>query len=336
MSQKSVFYTAAAFAICLALSIGSFSVPCAQAKVTIKAISAWPVNDGSVKDDYLAFIKHANKVLKEKYSGEVEIKYIGGPETIPMRDQADAIRVGTADMYFGTPAYYVGIAPAANISKMTHLTPMEERESGAWAIFDEIHRKKLNATYLGRLGNQIPFQLFLNTEIKTPDEIKGKRIRVSPMYMDFMKALGASPIETKPGDIYQALERGVVDGYCWPFTKVRDWGFHEVTKFVVGPGFYDVCHPVIVNLDTWNKLSKDQQDTIMDVMKEEEKAVVARDLATIERERKGLMEEAKLIFIEFSPEDTKRYLDLADSSGWEGLLKRSPVYGPKLRKALSK
>ena len=243
--------------------------------------------------------------------------------------------MGTVDLYFGTPAYYVGIAPAANTSKMTQLTPWEERESGAHALFDEIHRKNLNSVYLGRLGNQIPFQLWLNVKVKTPDDLKGLRIRVSPMYIDFVKALGAIPIETKPGDIYQGLERGVFDGTFWPFTKYIDWGFQEVTKYAVGPGIYNVCHPVLMNLDKWNSIPADQQNFLMEVMKQEERAVVSRDYAKIESETKKL-KKAGLEFIEFSPEDTKRYLDLSQSSGWEGLIKRSPDDGPKLRKMLSK
>jgi TRAP-type C4-dicarboxylate transport system substrate-binding protein len=336
VSKKWFIFMTVVLGLCLSFSMGLISANQAQAKtITIKAISAWPTNDGSVKEDYLGFIENANKAFKEKYPGQLEIKYIGGPETIPTRDQPEAIRVGTVDMYFGTPAYYVGIAPAANTSKMTQLTPWEERESGAHALFDEIHRKKLDAVYLGRLGNQIPFQLWLNVKVKTPDDIKGLRIRVSPMYIDFTKALGATPIEAKPGDIYQGLERGVFDGTFWPFTKYIDWGFQEVTKYVVGPGIYNVCHPVLVNLDKWNSLSADLQNLLVEVMKQEERAVVSRDYAKIESERKKL-KAAGLEFIEFSPEDTKRYIDLSQSSGWEGLVKRSPEEGPKLRKMLSK
>jgi TRAP-type C4-dicarboxylate transport system substrate-binding protein len=112
-----------------------------------------------VADDYLGFIAHANKVLEQKFPGQVEIKYLGGSEVIPTKDQPEALRVGTVDMYFGTDAYYAGIAPSANASKLTQFTSWEERERGANKIFDEIHRKKLNATYLGRLGSEIMFQL---------------------------------------------------------------------------------------------------------------------------------------------------------------------------------
>ncbi|MFH1489193.1 MAG: TRAP transporter substrate-binding protein DctP [Pseudomonadota bacterium] len=336
MYLKKIFFVAIAAVLGLSLNFSPFTAPDAQAKtITIKAISAWPTNDGSVKEDYLGFVAHANKVLKEKMQGQVEIKYIGGPEAIPVRDQAEAVRVGTVDMYFGTQAYYEGIAPEANIAKMTLLTPWEERESGAYDIFNEIHQKKLNAFYLGRPGNQIPFQMWGNMNIKSPDELKGRKIRTSPMYIDFLKALGAIPISTKPGDIYQAMERKVVDGFCWPFTKVRDWGFHEVTKYVIGPGFYNVCHPVIINLDKWKQLPESAQKILIDVMKQEERAVVARDLKKIEEE-KGLLKKAGMTFIEFSPADTKRYLDLAWESGWEGLAKRSPEYASKLKKALAK
>jgi TRAP-type C4-dicarboxylate transport system substrate-binding protein len=336
MTNKRSFCLIVTLVACLFLSLSFLSVEQAAAKkITIKAISAWPTNDNSVKIDYLGFIEHANKKIQEVYPDEFEIRYIGGPEAIPTRDQADALRVGTVDMYFGTPAYYVGMAPAANTSKMTQLTPWEERDSGAVALFDEIHRNKLNSVYLGRLGNQIPFQLWLNVKVQTPDDIKGLRIRVSPMYIDFVKALGAIPIETAPGDIYQGLERGVFDGTYWPFNKYRDWGFHEVTKYVVGPGIYDVCHPVLINLDTWNKIPVRIQGLIVAVMMQEERAVVARDYEEIKREGEGL-KAAGLTFIEFSPSDTQRYIDLSQSSGWEGLIQRSPEWGPTLRKMLSK
>ena len=336
MTKKAFFYVTVTLALCSFLSLTFFSVgEVAAKKMTIKAISAWGTQDGSVKEDYLGFIAAANKKIEAMYPREFEIKYIGGPEVIPTRDQADALRVGTADMYFGTPAYYVGMAPAANTSKMTLLTPWEERASGAHALYDEIHREKVNSVYLGRLGNQLPFQLWLNKKVSSPDDLKGMNIRISPMYLDFAKALGATPIATKPGDIHQGIERGVFDGTWWPFTKFRDWGFHEVAKYAVGPGIYNVCHPVLVNLDTWNKIPVRIQGLLMAIMMQEERAVVARDYEKIRKETAAL-KAAGITFIEFSPSDTKRYLDLAQSSGWAGESKRAGKWGPTLRKMLSK
>ena len=336
MSKKCMAYIIMAVAVFMAISLSLLPVTRAAAeKITIRAISAWPKNEPSVADDYLGFIAHANKVLEQKFPGQIEIKYIGGAEVIPIPNQAEALRAGTVDMYFGTDAYYAGIAPSANASKLTQFTSWEERERGANKIFDEIHRLKLNSTYLGRLGSEVMFQMYLNKKVASPDDLKGLRIRVSPMYIDFMNALSVTPIETKPGDVYMALERGVVDGFCWPLFTIRPWGWHEVTKYVVGPGFYKVCHPLLVNLHKWNQIPPDIQKAIMEVEMEEEHIIADRDMVKIKNE-KELLKKAGLEFIEFSKSDTKKYFDLAYSSGWEGQIKRAPEYSEKLRPLLSK
>lgn len=336
MSKKTFFCFMGVLALCSFLSISFFSVEQAAAKkITIKAISAWPKNDDSVKDDYLAFIAHANEMFKEKFPGQIEIRYLGGPEVIPTKDQAEALRAGTVELYFGTDAYYAGIAPAANVSKLTQFFSWEERERGVNAIYDKIHREKLNATYLARLGSENSFQLYLNKEGKGPDDLAGFRIRVSPMYIDFMKALNVTPIETSPGDIYQAIERGVVDGFCWPVYSIRNWGWHEVTKYFAGPDFYKVCHPILMNLDKWNEIPEEMQTALMEVLMAEEWAAVGRDMVKLKKER-NLLKKAGLTYIEFSPADSKRYYDLAYDSAWEGLLKKAPVYGPQLRNLLTK
>jgi len=305
------------------------------AENVIKAISAWGKNHSGVKKDCLPYIKRANEMLQAKYPGEVEIKYIGGPEAIPTRDQPEALRAGTVDMYYGTAAYYAGIAPAANTTKLSQLTSQEEKDVGADAIYDEIHRKKLNATYLGALGSQNPFQLYTIKKVTAPDQIKGMRIRSSAMYIDFLKALGANPVVTKPGDVYQALERGVVDGVMWPLDSIRPWGWHEVSKFVTGPPFYKVSHPLLMNANKWDKLQKHIQEVLMEALRLEVIVIDARTVEDINNEYKE-MKKAGMGIIEFSSADTKKYLDMAYTEGWKGQLKMESEDTPKLRKLLTK
>jgi TRAP-type C4-dicarboxylate transport system substrate-binding protein len=63
-------------------------------------------------------------------------------------------------------------------------------------------------------------------------------IRVSPRYLQAIKGLGGNPVVIPPTEVYAALERNVVDGYCWPSVGIRDWGWHKQTKYVIDPGFY--------------------------------------------------------------------------------------------------
>ncbi len=335
MSRKYLHTIALVLCVSLAVVFSLGTAGEAAAKTTIKAISAWGKNHSGVKKDYLPYIKRANEMLQAKYPGEVEIKYIGGSEVIPIPDQPQALRAGTVDMYYGTVAYYTGIAPAANTTKLSQLTSQEEKDVGADAIYDEIHRKKLNSTYLGALGSQNPFQLYTIKKVTAPGQIKGLRIRSSAMYIDFLKALGANPVVTKPGDVYQALERGVVDGVMWPLDSIRPWGWHEIVKFVTGPPFYKVSHPLLMNASKWDKLPKHIQEVLMEALRLEVIVIDARTADDINNEYKE-MKKAGMAVIEFSPADTKKYLDMAYTEGWKGQLKMESMYTPKFRKLLTK
>ncbi len=78
-------------------------------------------------------------------------------------------------------------------------------------------------------------------------DLTGLKLRITPVYRDFFQALGATVVQTAPGEVYTALERGVVDGYGWPITGMFDLGWNEKTKYRVDPGFYTAEVSVLVN-----------------------------------------------------------------------------------------
>ena len=71
-------------------------------------------------------------------------------------------------------------------------------------------------------------------------------------------------MQTAPGEVYTALERGVVDGYGWPITGIFDLGWHEKTKFRVDPGFYSAEVSILINKTTLAKLNAAQKKVIVD------------------------------------------------------------------------
>src|SRR5437660_1384536 len=73
------------------------------------------------------------------------------------------------------------------------------------------------------------------------------------------QALGVSLVQTPPGEVMTALERGVVDGYGWPAIGIFDLGWGTYTKYRIDPGFYNVVVNVLVNLDKWQSLREDQR-----------------------------------------------------------------------------
>ncbi len=148
-----------------------------------------------------------------------------------------------------------------------------------------IYAQKMNAIFLARLVDNNPFHLYLNKPISTPD-LTGLKLRITPVYRDFFQALGATVVQTAPGEVYTALERGVVDGYGWPITGVFDLGWNEKTKYRVDPGFYTAEVSVLVNKASWDKLTDAQKNVLRKAADAGEAEAVAEFAAENAKETK--------------------------------------------------
>jgi TRAP-type C4-dicarboxylate transport system substrate-binding protein len=204
----------------------------------------------------------------------------------------------------------------------------EQRRNDTWEYLNQLHNQKLNAYYLARQFHNVPFHLYLNKKLDKLD-FTGLKIRVTPVYRDVVQALGGAPINTAPGEVYTALERGVVDGYGWPVSGIFDLGWDKVTKFRMEPGFYSVEVNVLVNLDAWKGLTDAQRKVLSDAalwlegLDAENEAV---NKAEVERQAKAGIEP-----IDFGRAESKRFLTTADNVAWETVVRRSPEIGAKLR-----
>lgn len=301
--------------------------------VTLKAVTAWPKTASEYKA-FATFTDLVEQMAAKKYPGELKIQYIGGPEAVKTPDQVQALQRGMVDMVFTTTAYYLSVLPEVDAIKLSDFTPAEERTSGAWAYIKDIHEKKIGAYYLARLGLGTKFHLYLKKPIKSAD-LKGLNIRVSPMYLQAIKGLGGNPVVIPPTEVYVALERNVVNGYCWPVVGIRDWGWEKQTKYVVDPGFYQVPNPLIVNLQTWNKLPKKLQDLLTEAAIESEKRVVAYFDDLAKKERPILLKEG-IEVIDLPPAEKEKFLRVAYEEGWKDILRKNPEAGGKLKELLTK
>ena len=301
--------------------------------VNLKAVTAWPKTASEYKA-FAIFTDLVEQAVAKKYPGELKIQYIGGPEAVKTPDQVQALQRGMVDMVFTTSAYYVSVLPEVDAVKLSDFAPSEERTSGAWAYMNGIHEKKIGIHYLARLGLGIKFHLYLKKPIKSAD-LKGLNIRVSPMYLQAIKGLDGNPVVIPPTEVYAALERNVVDGYCWPSVGIGDWGWQKQTKYIVDPAFYQVPNPLLVNLSTWNKIPKKFQDLLTEAAIEGEKRVVALFDDLAKKERPILLKEGIQV-IDLPPAEKEKFLKVAYEEGWKDVVAKSPLDGPKLKELLTK
>jgi len=303
----------------LAVSITTASAQ----EVTLRAVTSFAEGTQFSKN-FERFIEKVNKDGK----GVIQINYIGGPRAMPPFEVGNAVRNKVVDIANVTGAFYTNLLPEADALKLISKPMSEQRKNGTWALLNELHNQKLNSYYLARQFHNVPFHIYLNKKIDKPD-FSGLKIRVTPVYRDLVQALGGTPITTPPGEVYTALERGVVDGYGWPISGIFDLGWEKVTKFRMEPAFYSVEVNVLVNLDTWKGLTDTQRKVLNDAALWLE-ALDSENVALISAEREK-QTKAGITAIDFGPAEAKKFVDRANDVGWQAIIARSPETGKKLR-----
>jgi TRAP-type C4-dicarboxylate transport system substrate-binding protein len=299
--------------------------------IILKGVTAFPKTNIN-NDPVPLFIEEVNK----RSQGRLRIDWLGGPEVFASFDQIHALKAGTIDMILYYPfGYMKSLMPEAEAKGLSELAEWEERKSGAFELWTEIFEKRVNAKYLGRFHNNLNFQIHTNKKIEKISDFKGLTIRTMPLFNPFIKALGASPVTTPPGEIYTSLERGVVNGFMWARFSITSMGLQEVTKYTTYPGLFQIEPATMINLDRWKKIPKDLQDILMETMKEYEQIATKRALALVEQEDK-VREKAGMRVIKLSPEDGEKLIKLGYDMTWELIMKDAPENGPKLRKLTSK
>ncbi len=305
----------------------------ASKKIKLRAVTAWPKTVFEVQN-FMKFLYMVKENVAKQYPGQLEIQYKGGPEVISNREQVEALRNGLIDMVFTTDGYYVSAVPEVNALSLTKIKPWEERTRGVNEFLNKSHENKINSFYLGRMGSGIPFTLYLNKPITSAD-LSGLKIRCSPTHINFLKKLGAQPLVIPPPDVYTALERGLADGFIWPAGLIRDWGWHEVTKYIVTTNFYMAVNVVLVNKNKWDKIPAHLQKLLIQTQEQAEHYAVERGQAHVDKEFAAFKKQG-IKFIDLPANEAKKFTDTAYSELWAIVIKKAPEKGPKLKEMVSK
>ena len=312
----------------LAALAALFPLAASAQEATLRVVSAFPENQFYVKRT-IEWIEKVNKEGK----GVLQLNFIGGPKAIPTFEVGKAVQSGVVDIGFTTGAFYTNVMPEADILKLSETSAAEQRKNGGYDLINKIWAEKANMRYLAKVVEFTPFHLYLNKKIDKPD-LTGLKIRITPVYRDFFQAMGASVMTTAPGEVYTALERGVIDGYGWPIHALFDLNWQEKTKYRVDPGFYNAEVGLVMNLDKYKGLPpKARQFLDQHALAYEHQNDFWKSYNQNEAKRQA---EAGIQVITFDAATNKAYVEKANEIGWAAAIKSSPQYGEALKKVLAK
>ena len=263
-------------------------------------------------------------------NGRIKIIWLGGPEVVQSFTKAEAVKRGTIDIdLFNSFGFYRSLMPVGLAKGLSTYSPSEERANGLYDLWDKNFQRYGNVKYLGQMTTSIKFYIYSMKRINTLEDMKGMSIRTMPLYVRFLRKLGISPVNMPPTEVYTALQRGVVDGAIWP-TFIKDWGWTELVKYVLNPGFFTVEAGAFVNLDKWNKIPKDLQHVLLNAAIKIEN-LCPQKFPEVAEEEFAAWKEAGMQYIDLSPEDTEKLVQIAYEETWNEVIRQAPEDGPKFK-----
>ncbi|MEH6642613.1 TRAP transporter substrate-binding protein DctP [Vreelandella glaciei] len=228
--------------------------------------STWPDSISLVEIDR-RWAETVNKLVGD----ELQINFRAGGTLMPSTEVFDAIETGGIEAAGDSPVYWAGNSPAFSLLGTTlslftavdYLNWIQER--GGFELYQEVYGQ-YGMVYLphGVVNNEAGFMG--RTEIKSLADLDGKRLRISGRDQGrVLEQLGGSQVTLAGGEVYQAIERGVVDAAEFSTPGVNySAGFEEVVEHWAVPGWHQSASVVgvMINKQAWNALSEETQEIL--------------------------------------------------------------------------
>jgi TRAP-type C4-dicarboxylate transport system substrate-binding protein len=136
------------------------------------------------------------------------------------------------------------------------------------------------------------------------------------------------------GDVYTSLERGVVEGFGFPVLGPRDSGWTEVTEYIIDEPYLVQNGTILVNPETFNSLPSDVQEAMKKATADFEPEMQAYFEDQAGKEWKTIRESGGVEPVEFSPEDSEKFLNLWVDEYWATMEKKVPNEVEQLKELL--
>jgi TRAP-type mannitol/chloroaromatic compound transport system substrate-binding protein len=241
----------------------------AQQTFNWKMTSAYPKGAPFYMDGPGSAVDLAKRI-EAMSNGRLKIQVFGAGELIPALEGFDAVRAGTVEMnhansYFWTgktfaAQYFTAVPFGLNFQGMNGWL----YDGGGINLWNEVYAPfGMVAMPCGNTGVQMTG--WFKKEINTVADFKGLKMRIPGLAGKVYAALGVDVKLLPGGEIFPALERGVIDAaeFVGPYQD-RRLGLHKAAKFYYTTGWHETAtvSELLINKAAWAKLPKDLQAVV--------------------------------------------------------------------------
>jgi len=305
-----MFHTKAAIAAAI---LAAAALPAAAQEVKLSLIN-FLQNEQAFGQPAVEWTEMVNKAGKGVV--QIEIKPYGA---IPVFEMGNAVKNGVADMGSVPATLMQNLLPIGDATKLATRSAAEIRKNGGFDHLNKLFREKVNSELLSMHGEGVPFNLYMRDKKIEKADLTGLKLRVTPIYRAFFRALGSQIVVIPPPEVLSALERGTVDGYGWPVWDIKTVGWDKYTKYMIEPGFYVVAGNIFINLPKWNSLSPQAKAILAKAGVDYDTKVWQQNIPAKEAKYKKERDDAGVQIVKLPAAEAAKYVKTAYDSGWAEL-----------------
>lgn len=238
------------------------------------------------------------ELVKEKTKGNVEVEVFPSASLGSERENVEALKTGTLDLGIIAVEFYPSNLKESAVLILPYMYKDYDHLSRVLAsdVAKEVSGMILEKTNVRPLTYlTMAFrQMFTDREVKNAADLKGLKMRVpeSPLYVAAFKQLGASPTPIAWGEVYTALQTGVVSGVENTPEAVQTTSLDQVTKFMNLSNHMTSSSTISMSEMVFKKLPKEYQNALISAAAEAAKfnhsLTVSRDKEYREKLQKTL------------------------------------------------
>lgn len=207
------------------------------------------------------FMEPWARELEACSKGKVKVTiYPGGTQLGNPAKLYDSVRAGVVDIAHGLTGVPAGRFERTRIADLPFLfTSSDSLTRTLWDLYPKYLAQEYPGVKMLALHGPNPAQIHTATKtVKTPDDLKGLRLRSTTTAVKMMfEELGATPVGLPAGQVYENIQKGVIDGTGFTWDTMVAFNLAEVTKHHLDAKLYGVSMWFAMNEKTYNSLPED-------------------------------------------------------------------------------
>ncbi|WKV87978.1 TRAP transporter substrate-binding protein [Pseudomonas sp. B21_DOA] len=279
----------------------------AQAEMKLKFADIHPAGYPTVVAE-----KSMGDTLTKETNGELTFQYFPGGVLGSEKEVIEQMQVGAVQLSRVSLGIVGPVVPDVNVFNMPfifrdqqHMRNVIDGPVGD-EILDKITNSEFGLVALAWMDGGTR-NIYTKKPVRKLEDLKGMKIRVqgNPMFIDMMNAMGANGIAMDTGEIFSALQTGVIDGAENNPPTLLEHNHFQNAKFYSLTGHLILPEPIVMSKITWEKLTPDQQELV----KKAAKAAQAEERVLWDKKSAASEEKLKAAGVEFITVDKKPFYD---------------------------